>query len=114
MDFETIKFIALLNNLAEKTKNGYIPFSKATTKNKNCILYDDESTYSNGHPIVCDTCINEIHHDIVDTYNEIYDPRGIIIRLVIEGEEAFINITCIYDESIDIVVENGRWYSTIL
>lgn len=114
MDFETIKFIALLNNLAEKTKNGYIPFSKATAEDTDCILYDDESTYSNGHPIVCDTCINEIHHDIVDTYNEIYDPRGIIIRLVIEGEEAFINITCIYDESIDIVVENGRWYSTIL
>lgn len=52
MDFETIKFISLLNQLAEKSKNGYIPFSKATAKNKNCILYDDESTYSNGHPIV--------------------------------------------------------------
>lgn len=71
MDFETIKFISLLNQLAEKSKNGYIPFSKATAKNKNCILYDDESTYSNGHPIVCDTCIDEIHHDIIDTYNEI-------------------------------------------
>lgn len=114
MDLETIKFIALLNDLAEKTKNGYIPFSKATTKNKNCILYDDESTYSNGHPIVCDTCIDEIHHDIVDTYNEIYDPEGIVIRLVIEDDEAFINITCIYDESIDIVVDNGKWYNTIL
>lgn len=38
MDFETIKFISLLNQLAEKSKNGYIPFSKATAKNKNCIL----------------------------------------------------------------------------
>lgn len=35
MDFETIKFISLLNQLAEKSKNGYIPFSKATAKNKN-------------------------------------------------------------------------------
>lgn len=92
MDFETIKFISLLNQLAEKSKNGYIPFSKATAKNKNCILYDDESTYSNGHPIVCDTCIDEIHHDIIDTYNE-------------------INITCKYDTSINIVVDNGTWYT---
>lgn len=96
MDFETIKFISLLNQLAEKSKNGYIPFSKATAKNKNCILYDDESTYSNGHPIVCDTCIDEIHHDIIDTY---------------EGEESFINITCKYDTSINIVVDNGTWYT---
>lgn len=109
MDFETIKFISLLNQLAEKSKNGYIPFSKATAKN--CILYDDESTYSNGHPIVCDTCIDEIHHDIIDTYNEIYDPEGIVIRLVIEGEESFINITCKYDTSINIVVDNGTWYT---
>lgn len=111
MDFETIKFISLLNQLAEKSKNGYIPFSKATAKNKNCILYDDESTYSNGHPIVCDTCIDEIHHDIIDTYNEIYDPEGIVIRLVIEGEGSFINITCKYDTSINIVVDNGTWYT---
>lgn len=111
MDFETIKFISLLNQLAEKSKNGYIPFLKATAKNKNCILYDDESTYSNGHPIVCDTCIDEIHHDIIDTYNEIYDPEGIVIRLVIEGEESFINITCKYDTSINIVVDNGTWYT---
>lgn len=111
MDFETIKFISLLNQLAEKSKNGYIPFSKATAKNKNCILYDDESTYSNGHPIVYDTCIDEIHHDIIDTYNEIYDPEGIVIRLVIEEEESFINITCKYDTSINIVVDNGTWYT---
>ena len=111
MNFETIKFISLLNQLAEKSKNGYIQFSKATAKNKNCILYDDESTYSNGHPIVCDTCIDEIHHDIIDTYNEIYDPEGIVIRLVIEGEESFINITRKYDTSINIVVDNGTWYT---
>ena len=41
MDFETIKFISLLNELAEKTQNGYIPFSKATSENSDCILYDE-------------------------------------------------------------------------
>lgn len=76
MDFETIKFISLLNELAEKTKNGYIPFSKATSEN-----------------------------------NEIYDPEGIVIRLVIEDDEPFINITSKYDKDVNIVVESGRWYT---
>ena len=111
MDFETIKFISLLNQLAEKSKNGYVPFSEAAPEDKDCILYDNESTYSNGHPIVCDTCMDEIHHDIVNTYNEIYDPEGIVIRLVIVDDEPFINITCKYDSDINIIVENGKWYT---
>lgn len=111
MDFETIKFISLLNELAEKTQNGYIPFSKATSENIDCILYDETETYSNGYPIILDTCMDEIHHDIIDTYNEIYDPEGIVIRLVIEDGEPFINITSKYDKDVNIVVESGRWYT---
>ena len=112
MDFETIKFISLLNELAEKTKNGYIPFSKATLpENANCILYDETQTYSNGYPVILHTCIDENHHDIIDTYNEIYEPEGIIIRLVIEDDEPFINITSKYDKDVNIVVESGRWYT---
>mgnify|MGYP007100872873 CR=1 FL=1 len=95
MDFETIKFISLLNELAEKTKNGYIPFSKATSENIDCILYDETETYSNGYPIILDTCMDEIHHDIIDT----------------EDDEPFINITSKYDKDVNIVVESGRWYT---
>ena len=86
-------------------------FQKQQPKTKTAFYTMMKAHIVNGHPIVCDTCIDEIHHDIIDTYNEIYDPEGIVIRLVIEGEESFINITCKYDTSINIVVDNGTWYT---
>ena len=114
MDFETIRFISVLNQLAEKTKNGYIPFSQATAEDTNCIMYDDTTKYSNGYPIILDAFIDENHHDIIDTYNNIYAQKGIIIRLVIVDEEPFVNITSEYNQNIDIVIEGGKWYNTII
>jgi hypothetical protein len=68
----TIELIYLLNELAKRTKLGFIPFSEVTDKtDRNLIPYVDKDGY--GEPIgaiVSDMDVNEVHHDIIHTYND--------------------------------------------
>lgn len=62
------------------------------------LIYDK----SNGK-VVCDTCVDELHSDIV-SYYDFFD--GVDIR-VIEDDGIFVDVD--FGRS-SIVVENGRWY----
>lgn len=111
LNFQTIEFIGLLNELAEKTKVGFFPFSKAKYEQKDGILYDDTDK-DNGerYPVVADCLIDELHHDIISLYSNVYENCGATIDVVIDEDgNAYIDIN-FEDTDMSIVVENGRWY----
>lgn len=100
-DYSSVFIIGMLNELAEKTENGIIDFDTYVTdpeKYDGFLIYDK----SNGM-VVCDTCVDELHSDIV-SYYDFFD--GVDIR-VIEDDDSVVDVN--FGRS-SIVVENGRWY----
>lgn len=86
-DYAPVFIIGMLNSFAEMTENGIIDFDTYVTdpeKYDGFLIYDK----SNGK-VVCDTCVDELHSDIVGYYDFFVD--------VDFGRSS-------------IVVENGRWY----
>ena len=129
IDFETVRFLGILNKLARKTKNPFIAFSDICHDDyegvyiheneeldyRECIIYDDKKgepdnrgDNSMSYPIVLDMCVDELHHDIVSYYDEsymCYEPH----LIVIDDKNIFIEITRPYDNE-SIIIENGEWY----
>lgn len=120
LNFQTIEFIGLLNELAEKTKVGFFPFSKATAEQEDGILYDDKNKGNNGkYPVIANYSINELHHDIISLYSDkkysdiisLYSDENysVIINAVVDNEEPYIIITFESNDMM-IIVEEGRWH----
>lgn len=108
LNFQTIEFIGLLNELAEKTKVGFFPFSKATAEQEDGILYDDKNKGNNGkYPVIANYSMNELHHDIISLYSD--EDYGAVINAVVDNEEPYIIITFEANDMV-IIVEGGRWY----
>ena len=103
LNFQTIEFIGLLNELAEKTKVGFFPFSKATAEQEDGILYDDKNRK---YPVIANYSINELHHDIISLYSD--ENYSVIINAVVDNEEPYIIITFESNDMM-IIVEEGRW-----
>lgn len=109
---ETIHFIALLNELAEKSKNGIHPFSTVSHQLKECLLYDDSQVFQGAHPLVADYLVDNKHDDILLTYTGIYDKEGIVIGVKRdEDDEAYVSVTSRKDPDFCIVIEHGIWYT---
>ena len=96
--------------MAQKSLNGIKPFSSATKDDVDkCILYIDEINHGNFHPIVRNSCVDEIHHDVIDVYG--CDTKEYLIGVVEDEDGHFINIQFAnYDE--EIAIFNGKWYFT--
>jgi hypothetical protein len=109
---ETIQFIALLNELAEKSKNGIHPFSTVANQPKECLLYDDSQVFQGVHPLVADYLVDDEHDDIISTYTQMYDEEGIVIGVKgDEDDEAYVSVTSRKDPDFCIVIEDGIWYT---
>ena len=117
---QTVKVIGFLDMLAEKSGNGIRPFSTATVQDKDGILYDDKNPIKIGgidedssYPLIADSIIDELHHDIISTWTQIYAADGIevVVMVMADDGESFISITSKYDDDFCIVVENGIWYN---
>lgn len=108
---ETIQFIALLNELAEKSKNGIHPFSTVANQPKECLLYDDSQVFQGVHPLVADYLVDNEHDDIISTYTEMYDDEGMVIGVQVEDDEAYVSVTSKKDPDFCIVIEDGIWYT---
>ncbi len=106
--FKNARFISMLNLLAEKTTNGYIGFSKAKYDEFDTMIIYDDAEDSIGE-IVMDKCVDEEHHDIVDTYDYYVEGINYEVRYMQneEGEE-YLEVTNDYNDCI--VIENGYWY----
>ena len=71
INVETVSFIAMLNELAEKEQNGIREFKEATSENKDdCIFYEATSCSRRGedgalmYRVIGFAFIDEIHHHI--------------------------------------------------
>lgn len=126
---KTIKFIGVLNMLADMSKNGIRPFSTATVADKDSLLYDNENPIEIGepwiigdkefpsdssYPLIADSLIDTEHHDIISTWTEMYAFEDIKIVARAGGEGApHIDITSGKDEELCIVIEDGCWYNAM-
>ena len=113
INLETIKFVRMLEEFAELSKNGIEPFENATENTFRAkVFYDVETINSDNEClVVCDAQINEdpecYHHDIVSYYE---DTLEYTIRVVIDESAApYISVKLKISEEI-IVVEDGKWY----
>lgn len=111
---ETVKFIALLNELARETKNGIYPLSTATEEQKNGFIYDDKNPICiddrnvNRYPpargrqdfIPYLEAVNDYGEDIVITAN--LDTTA--------PDESWIDVFSKKDKDLYFCVEDGHWY----
>ena len=116
LNIATLKFISMLNELAERSKQGYIGFSKYRYDTEADItagiIFDDSDGAGFGR-IIADMCVDEQHHDIVSTYDQWIENTSYDIRVRIDesddGEVIYwIDVTG--DDDLNIVIEDGRWY----
>ena len=109
---ETIQFIALLNELAEKSKNGIHPFSTVANQPKECLLYDDSQVFQGVHPLVEDYMVDDGQGTIILTYTEMYDEEGMVIGVKRdEDDKVYVSVTSRKDPDFCIVIEDGIWYT---
>lgn len=136
IDFETLKFLGILNDLAEKSKIAIVPFSNVRSDHfdendnyieaqvyhngkfiavKECIIYDDaneittDNTYIKVYPVISEMCLNPEHHDIISLYSNDYKCD---INVIIDDDDDKILYVDIQHEKYNICIENGHWYFT--
>lgn len=116
INIATLKFLYMLNDLAKRSNNGYIGFSKFRYDTEADItagiIFDDSDGAGFGR-IIADMCVDEQHHDIVSTYDQWIEESNYDIRVRIDesddGEDVYwIDVTG--DDDLNIVIEDGRWY----
>ena len=109
INIETLKFVGLLNELAERTLEGIEPFEKAVNPS-NKIYYNSNLFDDYGYAVVCDSCTIGGHNDIISYYEKLncYHIRAV---LDVEGEPVNPYLEVIFDEGDEvIVIENGKWH----
>lgn len=112
VDFETIIFLDLLNDLVRRSKDGIHPFSSAT-RDYVGLLYDDSKPLGeNKYPLVEDCIMIPGHEDIVSTYVDWYNNDGIDIVAVVNAQEEESYVLIILNDNPEqrIIVEDGEWY----
>lgn len=119
-----VEFIGFLNQLAENSKNGIVPFSKITPENRH--EYDDAIVYVDGsgsvpcdmdeRDIIADRLVDENHDDMISGWGNILSEvcDGTVTAKVElpneDGDEGAPYVSIRIDETeTDIVVGDGRW-----
>lgn len=112
INLETIKFNALLNKLAELSKNGIENFKDATEETWGEKLFYDETTEDadGDYMLVRDACIIDdpecMHHDVISYYES---ENGEYNIKVMTDDNPYIVVKLTESEE-EIVIENGKWY----
>ena len=113
INVETIKFVKMLDELAELSKKGIEPFESATEETYGTRVFYDEKSLARekGYKIVLDACIWDnpecYHHDIISYYDS--DSLEYKVRVMIDEDGAFIVVTLVMSDSI-VIIENGGWH----
>lgn len=113
INFETIKLIRLLDDLAAKTANGIKPFAEMNEKNRDTFVFYQEVEDTEGnYPVVLEAMIIDdpecYHHDIFSLCDS--DAGEYTVRVVIdevEGTFVRVRLALSFEE---IIIEDGRWY----
>ena len=113
INIETLKFVKMLDELAELSRNGIEPFENATEETYRTKVFYDKTPLvdERGYRVVLDACIWDnpdcYHHDIVSYYDSRNSEYK--IRVLIDEEGAYIEVFLLISEDA-IVIENGMWY----
>lgn len=108
---ETICFIAMLNELAEKTKHGYIAFkdieeishhSHKQYKSYEAIIYDETN-----NKVILNACLLG-HHDIISYYDS-HCNCDYSVTVNLTKHTPCIDVIINHD-NMHIIVEAGHWY----
>lgn len=108
INVETIKFVNMLNELAELSANGIEGFSKATSETiYTKLFYDDISSRENKrYKIVLQALLIDGHE--ICSYYDSYTNEYTIRAVVDEGFEPYI-IVHLSESGEEIEIENGSW-----
>ena len=117
INIETIKFVNMLNELAELSNEGIEPFENATEDTYRTKVFYDSRHFEGeeGYKVVLDACLCDdpdcYHHDIISYYDSNNLEYKILVKFDEDDEESgpYICVELLLSEEI-IVVENGRWY----
>ena len=113
INVETIKFVRLLDELAELSRQGIEPFENANeTTFGEKIFYDNRvSDEDGGYKVVLDACILDdpecYHHDIVSYYAD--DSLEYKVKVNVDEESAYVTVKLLISEDL-IIIEDGAWY----
>ena len=110
VDFNTIRFISILNEIAEKTKYGICPlivYDKI--ENSNALFYQGTPTAENNGecPAIAEVFENDSDENIL--YNDVSESCGTNI-VVVCTNNPYVRVT-FKNESFSVIIENGRWYT---
>ena len=117
INIETIKFVKMLDDLAELTEYGIDKFANATGENYlDKVFYDENTMDAKGerreYRVVLQACLIDdpecLHHDVISYYDSYIDEYT--LRAVFDGDEPpYIEVRFTSSDT-DIVIEDGRWY----
>ena len=114
INFETIKLIHQLNELAEKTANGIKPFAEMNEENRNdFVFYHEVPDSEDNFPVVLDAMLIDdpecYHHDAVSFYDSDTDEYTVrVVNDEIEGTYVRVRLALSFEE---IIIEDGHWYT---
>ena len=112
VDVKTVKFMKMLEELAERSKNGIEDARQATRENKNTkIFYDSHSRNSNGEKRIVEDLEIETDADcnVIKYFGHDLDCEVVLDSILTgEGEVQCVKVILPGDE--DIYVEDGEWY----
>lgn len=119
MDTNILKAIGFLNEMAEESKFGFKPFSSLKEEDDDArgIFFDDTvcSKRASGQivypDVIADYVLDENHHDIVSTWQNILNSTcGLNVAVVEQTDgELWLEVTSEDDESLSISIEDGQW-----
>lgn len=119
MDTNVLKAIGFLNEMAEESKFGFKPFSSLKEEDDDTrgILFDDTvySKRASGQivypDVIADYVLDENHHDVVSTWQDVLNIAcGLNVAVIEQTDgELWLEVTSEDDESLSISIENGQW-----
>lgn len=119
MDTNILKAIGFLNEMAEESKFGFKPFSSLKEEDDDTrgILFDDTvcSKRASGQivypDVIADYVLDENHHDVVSTWQDVLNIAcGLNVAVIEQTDgELWLEVTSDDDESLSISVEDGQW-----
>ena len=119
MDTNVLKAIGFLNEMAEESKFGFKPFSSLKEEDDDTrgILFDDTvcSKRVSGQivypDVIADYVLDENHHDVVSTWQDVLNIAcGLNVAVIEQADgELWLEVTSEDDKSLSISVEDGQW-----
>ena len=119
MDTSILKAIGFLNEMAEESKFGFKPFSSLKEEDDDTrgILFDDTvcSKRASGQivypDVIADYVLDENHHDVVSTWQDVLNIAcGLNVAVIEQADgELWLEVPSDDDESLSISVEDGQW-----